>query len=1256
MNIAENAAGLSLLRASRLEALLEPLETLLAQTRPAHPLAPQTVIAAHPGMKQWLTGALARQAGPGRVVANLDVQLPSTWLDGLSTQLLGARAVSLPNYRRGHLRWTLHTMLGDPVAHGVTDPRMLSYLADAGSADERALRRFQLADRLARVFSQYLVYRSDWLQAWEAGKHHYATAQHRDATSKALESACLAPLWQAVVTRLGEHRGRMVDALVSALQTDAAPRAPLHVVGLSHLPPAELSVLRAYACSAPVFLYVPDPCREYWGGLHKATGQGDWRTPDVSGWQSFRQEEQARFDAPDALDWRDQGHPLLARWGRLGQHFFAALVDGELREDIRHWQDDSAQTPPNRLARLQDSIRRLQPELLQEDAAAAEAAADSSLRIHACHTRQRELEVLRDALLDAIGADGDAAVRAGDIVVMAPDIQAYLPLIPAVFGEPGSARERLLPYHLADVPVARSHPLFAVFDTLLGLGASRVTAPEVVDLLGVAEVQAALQLDAGDADILSEWLRNSRVAWALDGAHKQALSLPPRAEHSFAWAMDRLVAGYLMADVPGEIDPQAVTLPDGTALLPLAGIEGPSAAALGSLDRLLCELQAWRDLAQVEQPASQWATVLRERVDALLRIDRTDADARAALSVVHRAIAQLAAEPARNGEDPALRLPVVRELLQDALAAAPERQRFLMGGITFCGMVPQRAIPFDMVCVLGLDEGAFPRRPSDGGIDLMARIRRLGDRDVPGDDRYLFLETVMSARKRLHLSYIGQGVRDGKHRNPAAPLAELLAELDRACGNAPDDDKAPRPWQVRHPLQPFDARYFDGKHPALFSFSPEFAGMRGAGRATLPRLRDGNLPAPEPLPEPLPLATLEGFFKDPAKALLKDHLQLSLDALDDDVRLAEDEPMDAISRIHTVARKVFLQQVLPRKCGDPAWAWDRQPPAWVRLGGLLPLGRAGDAAWAKEADAIDALWSQADASGRFDARGQHGAQAVRVDVSLWQTADAVDGEGVPQRMTGLLRNVFPLNGTTDGVQLVFAYPDPNDQKKHLKDSDKLGFKERVPAFLHWALLRLQYASTSTPVPVRLTLLAAGEPDIAAQVNAWDLRYCGSDAAERAGMEADLRRRLRALVELMRMGRQGLSWFHPKAGWAAVDTMQLKPPKAKETKGEAEAESEADNQSPPTPEAQAAAQRAREAAIVKAVRGAWVKGFGEGNGERDYAPGYAQLLEGDLIFGDPDSDPDSRALRALLQDAQAIQSLILLSDTNASPANANEEAV
>lgn len=1212
--------GLTLLRASRLEALVAPLQTLLQQTQPENLLQPQTVVAAHPGMKQWLTGALARHVGPGRIVANLEVRLPSAWLEALSQQLLGQRAVALSQYQRGHLRWTLHAMLGNPSAYGVTDPRLLAYLDGAFSDEEAALRRFQLADRLARVYSQYLVYRGDWLEAWEAEQYRFATSRTPDEALRALESQCLAPLWYAVVAQLGEHRGRLVAALVAALEHSSQPLPPLHLVGLAHLPPAELQVLRAYARRTSVFLYVPDPCREYWGGLHRTFAQGQNRVPDAAGWQGFRVDETTRLQDPEALNWCEQGHPLLARWGRLGQHFFAALADGDIREDIRHWQDEHIAPPVNRLQRLQDSIRQLEPDLLREDVAATEALHDASVRIHACHTRQRELEVLRDALLDAL-ANGDE-IRAGDIVVMAPDIQAYLPLIPAVFGEPGSARERLLPYHLADVPIASSHPLFAVFQTLLGMGTSRITAPEVVDLLGVEEIRRALSLDADSADTLVEWLRHSGVAWALDGAHKQALGLPARAEHSFAWAMDRMLAGYLMADPPGEQNPEAVQLPDGTVLLPLAGIEGPAAAALGSLDRLLCELQAWRALACCEQPASAWAQLLRTRVDALLCIDPFNHDARTALSVIHRAIAQLQTEPALNQQDPRLRLSVVRELLQEALAAVPERQRFLMGGITFCGMVPQRAIPFAMVCVLGLDEAAFPRRSADNGIDLMAKLRRLGDRDVAGDDRYLFLETVMSARQRLHLSYLGQGVRDGKHRNPAAPLAELMAELEHRAGIAPENGSAPRPWLVRHPLQPFDARYFDGNSPVLYSHSTVFAGMQGEGRAPLPRLRDGVSPVVDTFPNPLPLASLEGFYKDPAKSLLKGHLQLSLEALDDAERLPDCEPMENIAPLYTVARQVFFQTVLPSKCADPDWEWDAQPPAWVQHGGVLPLAEAGRLAWQAEAEAVLALWQQAAACARFDKRSQRGGQAVRVDVPLHMPGeDATTSEWSP-RIAGIVRNVFPLQGTAEGVHLVCAFPKIKQYSGELKAPEALGFKELVPAFLQWATLRLQPATGPLMTPVRLTLLAAGEPVMATRINEWDRVYCASEPVAKMAMQVDLRRRLRALVAYWVRAREGRSYFYPKIGWEALQA-------AKTIGGE----------------------HAHE--IADKVQSAWVKDFG-GVGERDYSPGYARLLEGDLIFGDPERDPEQRALTSLLQDAREIYAAILLDEVVAPDADTHEE--
>ena len=1189
--------GLVIYRASRLEALLSPLRQLLDALPPTQALAPQTLIAAHPGMQQWLKGALAREYGVGGIAANLDVLLPSAWIDRLAQQQLGQRAVALPRYQRQVLRWTIHALLaGDVRALGVTDPRIGAYLdTTAAASDDVARRRLQLADRLAGLFSQYLVYRPDWLRAWERGHYQVAT-RGGDAVSATTERQLLGPLWRQLRKQLGAHRGDVVDDLIAKLGDGAQPShaEALHVFGVSHLAPSELAVLRAWARTHLVALYVPDPCREYWGGLAR----------ELPALRAQRTQEVTRIEHAQGNDyWVEQGHPLLASWGRLGQHFIMALADGEgdVLEDVRHWQDTQGDIARDRLSRVQESIRQLQPALmrapLDTPQAQADELADASLRVHACHTPLRELEVLRDQLLDALS--GDDRIKPSDIVVMAPNIQAYVPLIPSVFGVPGDARERL-PYHLADVAVARSHGLFGAFARLLEVPTTRVTAPQVMDLIAVPEIARRLHLDAAAVDELAQWLGRSRVAWALDADFRARFGVPPIAAHTFGWAMDRMLAGYLMADAGTDERQPSVILADGTELAPLIGIDGPGASALGALDELLRQVQALCGLAGKTLRASVWAQTLERHVEALFRIDATDRAARDAHTQLLRFIRAIATEPAAADEDPLLAFAVVRDLLLARLAAVPEHQRFLLGGITFCGMVPQRAIPFKVVAVLGLDDGQFPRAGSDSGLDLMARFRRLGDRDVRGDDRYLFLETVMSARTRLHLSYVGQGVRDGKPRNPAAPLAELLAALDHAAGLTADDPDAPRPWLVQHPLQAFDARYFDASDPRLFSYSTAFAAMHGqADAAAVPPFltpaaandgaADGDVDSATP-PAPISLHELAGYYRDPAQQLLRQGLHVSLDALDD-ARLAQNEPLQpGFAALDTVARRLFFNDAL----AAGVWALDA-PPAWLRLGGIMPPGQPGVSAWQAEIAAVNTLLQQAQTLPGFAPRAPL-ARSHPVDVELGAL-----------RISGQVAQVFETQ--VDGApqwQLLRVFVGTGGK---LRGESELGFKERVPVFLDWALLRLHTARTlgDAAPALRVRALVTGEDTRwQSAINAWDERFAHAASAQREVMLDELRQRVVALVRWWQSAQAAPRWYFPKAAWATLQsTLYPKPRKA------------GDDDTP-----------------VASVDQAWCN-F-NGGGERSYAPGYNQLLAGDVEFAA--GTPELAALHAFAAQLHACISL------------------
>lgn len=917
--------GIVVYRASRLEALLEPFATLRASELALDPLRPTRVIAAHPGIQRWLVGALALRAGTGGVVANLDLRLPSLWIDDLARRVLGETALALAPYRREALRWRILDAF-----ERADLPALAPWLAVA----KEPRQRLALADRLAGLYAQYLVYRPDWLLAWQGGR--FEVPDPREPTP-------LAPLWRHLRDGIGApHRAERMARLLEILRDDPARAGEpgvLHVFGVSHLPKPVLDALRLVARGTLVAIHMPDPCVQHWAGLRN------------------EREVIARFgglglseDAERAYG--DLGHPLLAAFGRMGQHFGLVLNEGEegVVSDTRHWADlaPCAADARTLLGRVQDGIRQLRPSWVEAPEGGADPLPllqDPSLRVHACHTRLRELEVLRETLLDALAADPTLEPR--DIVVMAPAIDDYLPLMPAVFGPAHTARGPL-PWHAADVGLSRTHPVFEAALALLALPDSRVTAPDVAGLLGIEPIARALDLDADARDALARWLGRARVAWGIDGAARGAFGVPPIAAHTFAWGLSRMISGYVHGD-----DRAGIELPP-PGLLPVEGIDAAGAPALGALDRLLAALDALRREAGESRPASAWFARLQALFDTFIAVDSDDRAADEANGLLHRHLQALRREVADAGCDPAIDFAGVRDAVRARLDADAGRAPVLPGGTAFCGMVPQRAVPYRVIAVLGLDDGAFPRARGDGGLDPMARHPRLGDRDPRSDDRYLFLETLMAARERLHLSFVGEGAHDGKPRAPAAPLAELLAFLDARHGLAATDAHADRPWRVKHPLQPFDRRYFERGDPRLLSRDRVLAAaLDTPPQPEAPLVPDTATTGDAEAPTVVPLRALRDYYRDPAKHLLVDGLGLRLDAIDDDA-LSDVEPLDA-----QVPRLERAEQRLVGEALDIGGALPDSAPAWLAEGGVLPPGRSGERAWADLREAADTLLGRA---------------------------------------------------------------------------------------------------------------------------------------------------------------------------------------------------------------------------------------------------------------------------------------------------------
>ncbi|MFV8833373.1 exodeoxyribonuclease V subunit gamma [Aquisalimonas sp.] len=864
---------------------LAELLAVLRQRQPAAPLAPDTVLVPNRSVGRWLQMELAGSEG---VAANLSLPLPAKFVWGILSSSLPETPDSSA-FERGNLRWHLYTLLPRIAA---SQPRVARYL----DGTPRELRRLQLADQLADVFDQYLIYRRDMLLAWERGEGEQRSPADWQA-----------PIWRALVDALTErHRARLLGEFIDAVEAGKPLErsrwpARIYCFGLMNLPPDYLRLLYALGREIDIHYLLPNPSEAYWGDIQRQP-VSVFDTPEPG---------TEPGEAPIT-----QGHPLLASLGHSARDFLRVLYADELAAIQEPELGDAlAYEPPG-----DDTLlHRLQSGVIRMNAAATPpgcAENDASLQLHACHGPLREVQVLHDQILDRLAADDTLQPR--DILVMLPDVAAYAPAIHSVFGNPDN--QQRLPYTVSDQPRLSSHPIALTVSELLNLPLSRWSASEVLALAAVPAVMRRFSLDDGDLDLLRHWLQQAGVRWGLDADTRTQHGAGSWEQNTWRFGLDRLLLGLAQ--------PRSDTLVDGVA--PWPDLEGGSTAALGRLWLLVDTLRQWRDTMTEPAPADTWHQRLNAIMEALFLADRDDADERAALEAVHEAVAVLGEAHRSLGDEP-LGWEAVREAVGAALQDSGERQPFLGGGITFCGLMPLRALPYRMIALLGMNDGDFPRQERNRSFNLIRRFPRTGDASVRDDDRLLFLQSLMAARDVFYVSYTGQDVRSGETLEPAPVVGELLDFLHRH--HLPDHTRRAAGEQLvtTQPMQPFSPRYFSTADAAVFTFQGDWHPATLAMHETRDDPRpfvDGARLAPEP-EAVIALDNLKRVLDHPARHFLRDCLRLRLER--DDTTVDDDEPhtLDGLTA-HQLRHELFAAACSSGEPLPPA------PDPVLRARGVLP--------------------------------------------------------------------------------------------------------------------------------------------------------------------------------------------------------------------------------------------------------------------------------------------------------------------------------
>ncbi|MBN8482905.1 MAG: exodeoxyribonuclease V subunit gamma, partial [Xanthomonadales bacterium] len=683
--------------------------------------------------------------------------------------------------------------------------------------------------------------------------------------------------------------------------------------GAAFLPPLLLEFFLALATRLPLRFYQPNPCLDYWGdivsGRERARRQGLWN--------AHRRRE--------GLEYAEAGHPLLASWGALGREYLRAIhaPDSVVHDDDAFVLPDSSHL----LGWLQKGILLLDP---RHETPPREHL--PSIELHGCPDRRREVEVLHDRLLAMF--EQRPELKPHDIVVMSPQIDAYVPYIDAVFG--GAARELALPYRISDVPLRRAHPLVDAFLRVLALDDSRFTRTDVAGLLAEPAIARRFGIDADGLAWIATWLEQAAVRWGLDAPFRAAVGSAPLDENSWRFGFDRLLLGHALGD--------ASALVAGVA--PVTNVEGGDARVLGELARFVDLLAQTRAGHAVPRTATAWRDWLGACLEALFDTEPADGAELAAMRAVQAAIRAFGAGAERWLDGERLPFEVVRVALEEALAE-PTSTRAGRFGITFCGMVPMRNVPHRVVCVLGLDAGAYPRRQPVAGFNLMRRHPRPGDRSVREDDRFLFLEALVAARDVFYLSHVERDAK-GAAKNPPSPLVqELLDFLAESHREAWPEVEAR--LRFTHRLHPFDP----GNYAAGSALRSHDAAWWAAARASLEPWREpvafaagaeAVVSASVPDAGVIELDDLLGWLRDPVADWFRRTLPVRIDV---DAGVDDSEPFgaDRLERFKAIERLL----------GAPEHRPDRHR---LEREGSFPLGPVGESTWdefAASAARIEAL-------------------------------------------------------------------------------------------------------------------------------------------------------------------------------------------------------------------------------------------------------------------------------------------------------------
>ncbi|MGM0608161.1 MAG: exodeoxyribonuclease V subunit gamma [Candidatus Muiribacteriota bacterium] len=725
------------------------------------PFQKEKIIVQSAGMAKWLQLKLAKKK---KVCFNVDFIFPGNFLN----ELLENTGVKLKENKQKFLSAdNILLLIMQKLPYLIeNESDFFSIKNYLGDEEDFGIKLYNLSTKIGYLFDQYIIYRPDIIKCWKNNELFFKNNLDEKWQMKLFNAVT-----EGLFTR-ADYYEKFINEF--EIKDDTLLPERISIFGISSLPPYYINILNKFSEFAQVNLFFLNPCKEYWGDL---------KSPKVKAKEENKYDD---TDIPAELLHYEEGNELLVFLGKVGQDLFNILNYFDFHQVEKYFLKENSKN--TLLEYIKTDITFLSEKIQKQTI----NDKDNSIQIHACHGKVRELEIIKNTVLNIITENQD--ISTSDIIVMAPDIEEYTPYIHGVFSK-DEHDDYYLNYSVSDNTLSRESKVISLFLFMLEFAGSRFKINDFLKIITDEVIVECFGISKNDIEYIKKWIFETNIRWGADNYHRKEVVDVSYEDFSFEQGLNRMFAGYAMNEKNKQF----------LQIFPYDEIEGTSSRVLGFIAELVSNFKILKNMIEHEKTLSEWIDSVLNCFDFLFVQNSSFEKEKNYLNKFLISLKQLSEK--NNKPDFNISYNVFRQFVEDRVGVEKIERGFLSGGITFSSMLPMRSIPFKVVCLLGMNNDTFPRKPTIVNFDLMSVSRRFGDRNSRESDKYLFLEALLSAQDYFILTYDGIDYKDNSEKVAAITVTSLSDYIDKYYKLESNKEILNKIF-FKHKMQPFNPEYF----------------------------------------------------------------------------------------------------------------------------------------------------------------------------------------------------------------------------------------------------------------------------------------------------------------------------------------------------------------------------------------------------------------------------------------------------------------